>query len=117
MRLPMFLLVAAVALTGAHDGESLHVITGDEGREIVARLYFVDTPESVTAYRGRLDEEPGGQWRVKIPRTSPAGARRIRFGTKHSRQNESNAIKAPTRAARRGVGVTKGGLTGRGGDL
>ena len=26
-----------------NDGDSFHVITGDEAREIVARLYFVDT--------------------------------------------------------------------------
>jgi hypothetical protein len=35
----------------------LHVITGDDQREIVARLYFVDTPEAETAYRDRLDEQ------------------------------------------------------------
>lgn len=30
---------------------------GDEQREIVARLYFVDTPEAETAYRDRIDEQ------------------------------------------------------------
>ena len=40
-----------------NDGDSFHVITGDEQREIVARLYFVDTPEAETAYRDRLDEQ------------------------------------------------------------
>ena len=40
-----------------NDGDSFHVITGDAGREIVARLYFVDTPEAETAYRDRLDEQ------------------------------------------------------------
>ena len=29
-----------------NDGDSFHVLTGDEAREIVARLYFVDTPEA-----------------------------------------------------------------------
>jgi len=38
-----------------NDGDSFHVITGGEGREIVARLYFVDTPEAETAYRDRLN--------------------------------------------------------------
>jgi hypothetical protein len=42
-----------------NDGDSFHVITGDEAREIVARLYFVDTPEAETAYRDRLDEQAG----------------------------------------------------------
>jgi endonuclease YncB( thermonuclease family) len=40
-----------------NDGDSFHVITGDAGEEIVARLYFVDTPEAETAYRDRLDEQ------------------------------------------------------------
>src|ERR1700712_5355414 len=40
-----------------NDGDSFHVITGDEGREIVVRLYFVDTPEAETAYRDRIDEQ------------------------------------------------------------
>ena len=29
-----------------NDGDSFHVITGDESNEIVARLYSVDTPEA-----------------------------------------------------------------------
>jgi endonuclease YncB( thermonuclease family) len=40
-----------------NDGDSFHVVTGDEAREIVARLYFVDAPEAETAYRDRLDEQ------------------------------------------------------------
>ena len=40
-----------------NDGDSFHVITGDANREIVARLYFVDTPEAETSYRDRLDEQ------------------------------------------------------------
>ena len=40
-----------------NDGDSFHVITGDARKEIVARLYFVDTPEAETAYRDRLDEQ------------------------------------------------------------
>ncbi len=40
-----------------NDGDSFHLVTGDEAREIVARLYFVDTPEAETAYRDRLDEQ------------------------------------------------------------
>lgn len=40
-----------------NDGDSFHVVTGDTGREIVARLYFVDTPEAETGYRDRLDEQ------------------------------------------------------------
>jgi endonuclease YncB( thermonuclease family) len=40
-----------------NDGDSFHVLTGDEGREIVARLYFVDTPEAETAYRDRIAEQ------------------------------------------------------------
>lgn len=40
-----------------NDGDSFHGITGDEGREFVARVYFVDTPEAETAYRDRLDEQ------------------------------------------------------------
>jgi len=38
-------------------GDSFHVITGDAGREIVARLYFVDAPEAETAYRDRIAEQ------------------------------------------------------------
>jgi len=40
-----------------NDGDSFHLLTGDANREIVARLYFVDTPEAETAYRDRLDEQ------------------------------------------------------------
>ena len=40
-----------------NDGDSFHVLTGDAGREIVARLYFVDTPEAETAYRDRIAEQ------------------------------------------------------------
>jgi len=40
-----------------NDGDSFHVITGDAGREIVARLYFIDTPEAETAYRDRIAEQ------------------------------------------------------------
>jgi endonuclease YncB( thermonuclease family) len=40
-----------------NDGDSFHVITGDAGKEIIARLYFVDAPESETAYRDRIDEQ------------------------------------------------------------
>lgn len=40
-----------------NDGDSFHVITGDAGREIVARLYFCDTLEAETAYRDRLNEQ------------------------------------------------------------
>ena len=40
-----------------NDGDSFHVITGDAEKEIVARLYFVDTPEAETAYWDRLDEQ------------------------------------------------------------
>lgn len=40
-----------------NDGDSFHLVTGDANREIVARLYFVDTPEAETAYRDRLDEQ------------------------------------------------------------
>lgn len=43
--------------TAGTNGDSFHVITGDGGREIVARLYFVDAPEAETAYRDRLDEQ------------------------------------------------------------
>ncbi len=46
-----------------NDGDSFHAITGDAGKEIVARLYFVDTPEAETAYRDRLDEQ-AGYWRI-----------------------------------------------------
>jgi len=46
-----------------NDGDSFHVITGDEAREIVARLYFVDTPEAETAYRDRLDEQ-AAYWNI-----------------------------------------------------
>ena len=38
-----------------NDGDSFHVIAAD--REVVARLYFVDTPEAETAYRDRLEEQ------------------------------------------------------------
>lgn len=38
-----------------NDGDSFHLSAGK--REIVARLYFVDTPEAETAYRDRLDEQ------------------------------------------------------------
>lgn len=40
-----------------NDGDSFHVTTGDAQREIVARLYFCDTPEAETAYKDRLDEQ------------------------------------------------------------
>ena len=40
-----------------NDGDSFHIVTGDENREIVVRLYFVDTPEAETAYRDRIDEQ------------------------------------------------------------
>jgi endonuclease YncB( thermonuclease family) len=40
-----------------NDGDSFHAVTGDENREIVVRLYFVDTPEAETAYRDRIDEQ------------------------------------------------------------
>jgi len=40
-----------------NDGDSFHVITGDAGKEIVARIYFVDTPEAETAYRDRIAEQ------------------------------------------------------------
>ena len=40
-----------------NDGDSFHVITGDEQREIIARLYFVDTPEAETAYADRIGEQ------------------------------------------------------------
>ena len=46
-----------------NDGDSFHAITGDAGKEIVARLYFVDTPEAETAYRDRLDEQ-AAYWRI-----------------------------------------------------
>ncbi len=46
-----------------NDGDSFHVITGDAGKEIVARLYFVDTPEAETAYRDRIDEQ-AAYWRI-----------------------------------------------------
>lgn len=39
-----------------NDGDSFHVRLTD-GREIVARLYFVDTIESETAYRDRIAEQ------------------------------------------------------------
>ena len=38
-----------------NDGDSFHVSVA--GQEIVARLYFVDTPEAETAYRDRLNEQ------------------------------------------------------------
>jgi hypothetical protein len=37
-------------------GDTFHVRTAD-GREIVARLYFIDAPESETAWRDRLAEQ------------------------------------------------------------
>jgi endonuclease YncB( thermonuclease family) len=40
-----------------NDGDSFHVITGDAGKEIVARLYFVEAPEAETAYRDRIAEQ------------------------------------------------------------
>ena len=40
-----------------NDGDSFHVITGDAGKEIVARLYFVDAPEAETSYRDRIAEQ------------------------------------------------------------
>ena len=40
-----------------NDGDSFHLLTGDVHREIVTRLYFVDTPEAETAYYDRLDEQ------------------------------------------------------------
>ena len=40
-----------------NDGDSFHVIAGQPSRELVVRLYFVDTPEAETAYRDRLDEQ------------------------------------------------------------
>lgn len=40
-----------------NDGDSFHVVTGDANREIVARLYFVDSPEAETAFRDRLGEQ------------------------------------------------------------
>jgi endonuclease YncB( thermonuclease family) len=39
-----------------NDGDSFHVMTADE-REIVVRLYFVDTPDVETAYRDRIAEQ------------------------------------------------------------
>lgn len=39
-----------------NDGDSFHVMTADD-REIVVRLYFVDTPEAETAYRDRIAEQ------------------------------------------------------------
>ena len=40
-----------------NDGDSFHVLTGIEPPEIVARVYFVDTPEAETAYRDRIAEQ------------------------------------------------------------
>ena len=40
-----------------NDGDSFHVLTGSEPPEIVARFYFVDTPEAETAYRDRIAEQ------------------------------------------------------------
>ncbi len=40
-----------------NDGDSFHLVTGDAGREMVARLYFVDTIEAETAYRDRIGEQ------------------------------------------------------------
>jgi hypothetical protein len=39
-----------------NDGDSFHVRIAD-GREIVARLYFIDAPEAETAYRDRIAEQ------------------------------------------------------------
>jgi endonuclease YncB( thermonuclease family) len=39
-----------------NDGDSFHVRTTD-GREIIARLYFIDAPESEIAWRDRLAEQ------------------------------------------------------------
>jgi endonuclease YncB( thermonuclease family) len=39
-----------------NDGDSFHIRTAD-GREIVARLYFIDAPETETAWRDRLAEQ------------------------------------------------------------
>jgi endonuclease YncB( thermonuclease family) len=40
-----------------NDGDSFHVLTGVEPPEIVARVYFVDTPEDGTGYRDRIAEQ------------------------------------------------------------
>jgi endonuclease YncB( thermonuclease family) len=40
-----------------NDGDSFHLLRGDARREMIARLYFVDTPEAETAYRDRIDEQ------------------------------------------------------------
>ena len=40
-----------------NDGDRFHIAVGDAGREIVARLYFVDAPEAETAWQDRLDEQ------------------------------------------------------------
>jgi endonuclease YncB( thermonuclease family) len=40
-----------------NDGDSFHVLTGIEPPEIVARVYFVDTPEDGTGYRDRIAEQ------------------------------------------------------------
>ena len=40
-----------------NDGDSFHILTGSEPPEVVARLYFVDTPEAETAYRDRIAEQ------------------------------------------------------------
>lgn len=39
-----------------NDGDSFHVMTAEK-REIIIRLYFVDTPEAETAYRDRIAEQ------------------------------------------------------------
>ncbi|MBA3963956.1 MAG: thermonuclease family protein [Chthoniobacterales bacterium] len=39
-----------------NDGDSFHVMTAD-AREIIVRVYFVDTPEAETAYRDRIAEQ------------------------------------------------------------
>ena len=39
-----------------NDGDSFHVMTADD-REIIVRLYFVDTPEAETAYKDRIAEQ------------------------------------------------------------
>jgi hypothetical protein len=40
-----------------NDSDSFHVVTGDVGKEIVGRLYFVEAPEADTAYRHRIGEQ------------------------------------------------------------
>ncbi len=38
------------------DGDSFHVILSDQ-KEVVVRLYFVDTPEEELVYTGRINEQ------------------------------------------------------------